>query len=113
MTSQIVLIAMRKAATTARLAVNGLRATDPLVIERQSMMTSTQTTSDDRFRPLALVRTKFSMASNTRRIFRNWPEVCGRVALSWFGYNGGVFTVKTRSGLLVQSPALAGSLAAS
>jgi FkbM family methyltransferase len=56
-------------------------------------------------RVLALVRMKFRLASNARRAFRNWPEVLGRVALSWLGYSGGVFTVETRSGLRLQAPA--------
>ncbi len=56
-------------------------------------------------RVLALVRMKFCFASNARRAFRNWPEVWGRVVLSWLGYSGGVFTVETRSGLRLQAPA--------
>ena len=55
-------------------------------------------------RVLAPVRTKFRMASNSRRIFRNWPEIWVRSVLSWFGYIGGVFTVETRSGLRLQAP---------
>ena len=53
---------------------------------------------------LALVRTKFRMASNARRVFRNWPKIWGLSVLSWFGYNGDVFTVETRSGLRLQAP---------
>jgi O-methyltransferase len=34
---------------------------------------------------LTLVRMKFCLASNARRVFRNWTEVWGRVALSWLG----------------------------
>jgi FkbM family methyltransferase len=56
-------------------------------------------------RVLALARMRFRAASNARRVFRNWPEVWGRVALSWLGYSGGVFTVETRSGLRLQAPA--------
>ena len=56
-------------------------------------------------RALALVRMKFRLASNSHRVFRNWPEVWGRVVLSWVGYSGGVFTVQTRSGLRLQAPA--------
>jgi FkbM family methyltransferase len=56
-------------------------------------------------RVLAVVRMKFCFASNARRAFRNWPEVWGRVVLSWLGYSGGVFTVETRSGLRLQAPA--------
>jgi len=56
-------------------------------------------------RAVALVRLKLRMASNARRIFRNWPAVCGRVALSWLGYGSGVFAVETRSGLRLQAPA--------
>jgi FkbM family methyltransferase len=54
---------------------------------------------------LALARKKFCCASQARRAFRNWPDVWGRVALSWLGYSGGVFTVETRSGLRLQAPA--------
>ena len=53
----------------------------------------------------ALVRAEFGVAYRTRRVFRNWPEVLGRLALSRFGYGGGVFTVETRSGLRLQAPA--------
>jgi len=56
-------------------------------------------------RVLTRVRIKFCFAFNARRAFRNWPEVFGRVVLSWLGYNGGVFTVETRSGLRLQAPA--------
>ncbi len=59
----------------------------------------------DRARVLALARSKFCLASNAHRVFRNWPEVWGRVALSWLGYSGGVFAVETRSGLRLQAPA--------
>lgn len=50
-------------------------------------------------------RVKLSLAANARRVFRNWPEVWCRVALTWLGYSGGVFTVETRSGLRLQAPA--------
>jgi FkbM family methyltransferase len=63
------------------------------------------TSTKDSVRLLALVRKKFGVASRARRVFRNWPEVWGRVALSSLGYSGGVLTVKTRSGLRLQAPA--------
>jgi FkbM family methyltransferase len=53
----------------------------------------------------ALVRAEFGAAYSMCRVFRNWPEVLGRIALSRFGYSGGVFTVQTRSGLRLQAPA--------
>jgi FkbM family methyltransferase len=55
-------------------------------------------------RVLAVAQRKFGGASNACRFLRNWPAVLGRVALSWLGYGGGVFTVETRSGLRVQAP---------
>jgi len=54
---------------------------------------------------ISLTRKKTCAASNARRDFRNWPEIWVRVALSWLGYSGGVFTVDTRSGLRLQAPA--------
>jgi FkbM family methyltransferase len=54
---------------------------------------------------LALAQKKFCLASKARRGFRNWPDVWARVALSWLGHSGGVFTVETRSGLRLQAPA--------
>jgi FkbM family methyltransferase len=55
-------------------------------------------------RLLALVRLKLWGASNAYRALRNWRAVWVRVALSWLGYRGGVFTVETRSGLRLQVP---------
>jgi FkbM family methyltransferase len=48
---------------------------------------------------------KLRWAINARRNFRNWPEVWGRVALTWLGYGGGTISVETRSGLRLQAPA--------